>query len=337
LVIISSFTIQSAYPQSSDENYPSPRIYQGMVYHNKADKVLLFGGQSKHQWFADLDDIWSYDYKSNTWKYEGRFLAVPDSGSAQYPAYDIESNRVIVFNTDGETWAYDYENKAWEEMTPKGSPPGRAGHKMVYDSESDRIIMYGGFGGTGINDPLYSDTWSYDYNSNTWNCMNPSNSPGERMYFSMAYDTASDKVIVWGGRTFENVMDNSVWSYNYNSDEWKEIPAPKDSPEAYTYTAMEYSAKSDRIVLYGGATLNTAFEGNTSNAFWSYDFDTNTWKTLETKKSPVPKALHSLVYLPLYDGFLVFGGEKGTLYSNQVTNNLFFIDPTKNEFKKINR
>lgn len=45
----------------------------------------------------------------------------------------------------------------------------------VYDSESDRAII---FGGSIKNLEVgYNDTWSYDYNTNTWTNMSPATNP----------------------------------------------------------------------------------------------------------------------------------------------------------------
>jgi len=78
------------------------------------------------------------------------------------------------------------------DMNPNPSPPARCGQGLAYDQESDRIIMFGGFGCKGVNDSVYNDTWSYNYNLNSWTKMNPDISPSARMYFAITYDPSND-------------------------------------------------------------------------------------------------------------------------------------------------
>ena len=42
-----------------------------------------------------------------------------------------------------DTWAYDPAANTWTELNPGHVAPG-AGHAMVYDASSGRLIMFGG-------------------------------------------------------------------------------------------------------------------------------------------------------------------------------------------------
>ena len=260
-----------------EENRPSSRIYHTIVYHTKADRILLFGGQSKSGWVADLRDIWAYDLINNSWEELGVYEASPLKGAAQAPAYDIESNRVIVFNTEGETWAYHYEMRNWEKMSPSQTPKSRAGHRMAYDSESDRVILFGGFEAKNVNSPVYDETWAYDYNKSTWTLMVPEMSPPKRMYHAMAYDSESDRVIVWGGRLLERLDDNSVWAYDFNTDTWIQHKSPSAPQPELTYPRMIYRYLADQLIIFGGAEIITPFDCEVTRQTWTYEFNTNTW------------------------------------------------------------
>src|SRR5439155_478261 len=85
----------------------------------------------------------------------------------------------------------------WTNMNPSVKPSAREFHAMAYDSRSDRIIL---FGGTQSLPPFDSDeTWAYDFNTNTWTNMDPASKPSARDGHAMAYDTQSDRVILFGG------------------------------------------------------------------------------------------------------------------------------------------
>jgi hypothetical protein len=48
----------------------------------------------------------------------------------------------------------------WTNMNPSTHPGARSHHAMAYDSQSDRVILFGGYSGRKYY--YYSDTWAYD-------------------------------------------------------------------------------------------------------------------------------------------------------------------------------
>jgi N-acetylneuraminic acid mutarotase len=207
-------------------NGPSQRIYCSMIYHAKSKQILLFGGHTEHGWVADLRDIWAFDLADNSWENVGVYEASPMEGEAQSPAYDSESNRVIVLNSDGETWAYHHEERHREKMNPGEIPKTRAGHKMAYDSESDRVILFGGFGAKSERDPVYDETWAYDYNSNTWTRLAPTKTPPSMGIHAMDYSIHADKIIVFGGevdRLYSSQILNETWIYDPIGNMWEKV------------------------------------------------------------------------------------------------------------------
>jgi hypothetical protein len=337
MILMSQLAISSGKEEIQAQkrgNSPSKRIYHSMIYHSKSKQILLFGGHTEHGWIADLRDIWSYDLVNNSWEYIGVYEASPVKGGAQSPAYDSESNRIIVLNSEGETWAYHHEERQWEKMNPRETPRTRAGHKMVYDSESDRVILFGGFGAKSVRDPVYSETWAYDFNSDTWILMNPEKSPPERMYHAMCYDSESDRIIVWGGRLLTRLDDNSVWAYDYNSNTWTQHKSQAAPQPELTYPVMIYRSKADQMILFGGAAIITAFDCEVTRQTWTHNFNTNTWIRLAPTKTPPAMGIHAMEYSPDADRIVVFGGEVNKLYSNQILNETWIYDPISNKWEK---
>lgn len=99
-------------------------------------------------------------------------------------------------------------------------------HALAYDSESDRIIMFGGY--THLNTAgLQDETWTYDYNTQTWTKMNPVGGL-ERILHQMVYDSESDLVVLFGGAVDPHRHEyiDETWVYDYNEDEWTLMPIP---------------------------------------------------------------------------------------------------------------
>ena len=153
-----------------------------------------------------------FDVVNRSWERVGDF----EPGDVIGAAYDASSNRVITLNFEGETWAFDPSERNWERRNPADGPSGRCGHGMVYDSQSDRTILFGGFGCTSVDDPMLNDTWSYSYNSDSWTQHANESAPPPRMYHSMVYHGDTDRTVVWGGR----VEDSRVWTYDLEANIW---------------------------------------------------------------------------------------------------------------------
>jgi hypothetical protein len=205
---------------------------------------------------------------------------------------------------------------------------------MAYDRQSERMILFGGFRGKAIDDPPLSDTWAYDFEENRWEQMRPSVSPPPRMYHAMAYDSESDRVILWGGRKLAPLEDNSVWAYDIDSDTWTEFES-SDGPEvSLAYPTMVYLEALDRMFVFGGVDLEAPFEGDLSGRSWFFDFNATQWTSLSPAIRPPPVAIHSAACDPATGLVFVFGGERGTPYSNVTHNELWVYDPNLDSWRR---
>jgi hypothetical protein len=140
--------------------------------------------------------------------------------------YDAESDRVILWEGEGaetdNVWTYDYNSNIWIEHISDEDPSliGFEGFgAMVYDSESDRAISFGGgfYQGTDTTDA----TLAYDFNTDTWTDMEPEEVPGKRTVHDMAYNSALDLVVLFGGREgYGRTYTAETWVYDFNANTW---------------------------------------------------------------------------------------------------------------------
>ncbi len=93
----------------------------------------------------------------------------------------------------GETWVWD--GTQWTPRFPATTPAPRAGHAMVYDSVSARVLMVGGYGQGGL--PLPDNTWAYD--GTDWTLLNPLVLAPLRFEHALAYDTRRGRAVMLGG------------------------------------------------------------------------------------------------------------------------------------------
>ncbi len=187
-----------------------------------------------------------------------------------------------------DTWGYDYNTNTWTNITPSISPLGRSNSILTYDSESDKIVLFGGYHSHTVSayyDPtgeVYQrDTWTYDYNTNTWENVTPSTSPDPRIGTNMAYDSESDRIILVGGSTHLDPtgMEDEVWSFDLNSEIWTQMNPSTNGRRSFS---IAYDAESDKIVVFGGTNSTTLTSYNAET--WMYDFNTDEWTLM-----PIPE------------------------------------------------
>jgi hypothetical protein len=172
---------------------------------------------------------------------------------------------------------------------------------MAYDSESDRVILFGGC----LGQTVWNETWAYDYETNTWNKM--SNGPKGLMGPRMVYDEESDKMILFGGVDYATFsFYDDTWAYDYNTDTWTEMQ-PEENPPGLNYQAMPYDAESDRVLL----SAMHPVDGIPSDDYilWAFDYDTNNWEDLSSGNSePLSRVYAAMAYDVESERSIMFGG-----------------------------
>ncbi len=249
------------YTEMNPSTSPPGRAEPSMTYDSLRDQMILFGGMTVvGTENAQLNDTFTYDFDTNTWT-EVFPANAPSNRRASEMVYDSESDRVILFGGGfdfgagavNDTWSYDPGTNVWTEMNPSIAPTARIAHKMVYDSESDRVILFGGFnalGGYTVPSNYFGDTWAYDFNSDTWEELTTTGSPSARGVPSLAYDSESDRTVLFGG-SMSSTSYSDTWLFNYNTLIWQEM-SPTESPSVRSRHGSAYDWESDRVIIYGG-------------------------------------------------------------------------------------
>ncbi len=266
-----------------------------MAYDSVHGATLAFGGKT-----------WTYDFASNAWTNRH-----PPAGPrfTSWPAmvYDAGADRVVLFG--GATWAYDLEGNVWTEREPALSPSPRSGTAIVFDSVHGRIVLFGGYESVGTAD----DTWTYDYGANTWADVTSGTGPPPRLQHAMAYDSRTDRVVVFGGCVgygYSCRPRADTWTYDPAANAWLNM-TPVGSPPARMRSAMVYDPDSDRVLLFGG------FNGTTTyNDTWSYDVGANVWTSLAPATAPAVRSDHGFVYDARLHRAILFGGVGSRVYND---------------------
>ena len=163
-----------AYDYNSDswselmpEISPPNQNYHAMTYNTKADRVILWGGDTTPR----DNSVWAYDFNTNIWQQEMTSTG-PDARPYHAMAYSGLADQNFMYGGKGtgnkEMWSYNYDSNTWTMLEEPGSFPGALSrYAMVYIPDTDRFIVFGGqVGGNSAN--YTNQTWLYDLNTNTW-------------------------------------------------------------------------------------------------------------------------------------------------------------------------
>ena len=297
LVLI--FVIQNATP--------SARYGSAMVYDPVLQKAIFFGGGYQDASGYELfNDMWLYDPTSNIWT-EINPTVKPSARSSHSMVYDSINQRTILFggwdDTIGlmsDTWIYDSQTNQWTEVLPVNQPSTRQSNAMYYDSNAQRVILFGGYREVGGH--LY-DTWEYNYSDNSWTELNPSSNPSGRYGSTMVYDPINQQAILFGGRA-TTIMDDT-WIYYYGNNTWTELNLTS-SPDTRYWHGMVYDSNNQKVIVFGGR--HAGAPGEALEDTWIFDPSTNGWTELLPLSHPSNRMDFSMIYDSNTQKAILFGG-----------------------------
>jgi hypothetical protein len=317
------------YPVS--DTYPAPRVDHYLVYDSESDQVIMFGGRNDTQNdYIEYPETWNFDVGKNSWMEMNPSVS---PGCIFEPmAYDTNADLVIYYcgisgsspsyTAIGETWSYDANSDTWKDLQSANTPTGIAASKMIYDTKSDKMIMFGGINVANGNQTI-NETWAFDYLTNSWTLMQPDVKPPAMGWPEMTYDSESDRLLIWGGWPSMEAKPSgertSLWAYDYNSDSWEELINTAGPLEDYQ-GSMVYVPDLDRSIVYVGMQ------------FWSYDYNHNHWEVLKSVAGgPGRRLNHAMVY-DSGSGYVVLFGGFDSL--NLPDNEVWFYNPLADMWAK---
>jgi hypothetical protein len=132
-----------------------------------------------------------------------------------------------------------------------------------------------------------------------------SDGPPARGYCGMTYDSDMDMVILFGG--YDGAADLAdTWTWDPDTSLWTLVTVAGTVPSARDGHSMAYDPTTRRVVLFGGLENDS---GTLLNDSWTYDPGAHEWRELKPDGViPSPRMGQSLVYDPVHNRLLLFGG-----------------------------
>ena len=280
---------------------PPMKTEFSMVYAAFHEQIIAFGGRDKN--FDNVNETWAYDYKAKTWtNLQPAFGPLWRANHAMI--YDPARNKTVMFGGDDFTrsfndlWEYDYGLNTWTELSPNNPPAARQMHGMVYDTEHEVVIMFGGRrtgGGAAFN-----DTWEYNHATNSWRSLHPLQSPPIQDHVNLAYDEMHQKTILFSGPINHNRANIGTWVYDYQTNNWSTLNA-ENSPTG-DHSSFIYNPNRGKSLLFGNTDAGNAMET------WIFDYASNDWTLIASPELPSYREHFGMAYNEAQDAFILIGG-----------------------------
>jgi Galactose oxidase, central domain len=261
----------------------------------------------------------------------------PGTRSQASAIYDPATNQMFVFAGQhaptninfNDTWVVQnvipsssstQENLQWFRVSITGKGPSlRFGHSAVYNTTSNREIVFGG--GTGFPGPCVNDLWVVTHmnsvgGSPAWKQFAATGTlPGVREGHTAVYDAGTNKMIVFGGTDCNGNYYNDLWILS-NADgstanpSWTQVTPAGTPPSARTQATAIYDSVNNVMTVFGGGTSNTNTFGDLytlSNA--NGVTGTPTWTKLSpTGTAPAARVGHGAIYDATNNRMTIYGG-----------------------------
>jgi hypothetical protein len=288
---------------------PGTAAGAAFAYDPVAGYDVLFGG------CVGADFWYSACTPSNaTWTYQNGSwteLFPTTSPSARYYSSMVWANgEILLFGgnrTSGflnDTWTF--ANGTWTPVYSTLVPPARAAASLAYDPLTQTAILFGGesyrllvnAAGESYIGADYHDTWAFS--NGQWTQLSPAHSPGGRDSAMMAYDPASQQIVLFGG--FNWTIYNTADTWVFANGTWTQASTPSSAPGPRNNGAFAFDPALGGLLLWGGHTG------------WQFYSDTwlwvnSTWTQLSTPNTPAAGWGASLAQygtgcMVLYGGFV---------------------------------
>jgi hypothetical protein len=229
---------------------PGPRVGHGMVWDEKRDVVVLFGGKGP----ALKNDIW--ELSGGVWKQVTPAGTGPTVRWGAFMAYDPLRERTVVFGglAAGSVRMddlYEYDGASWYgPYLPTVRPAGRtsygssatfAGGNALASAARNRVVIFGGETASQIT---ADDCWAWDGTS--WTPICTTCTQTARTGAALGFDPATGRLVLvngWTGTeeiagTFENL--GQAWIQT------------TPLPDKNDHSSLAFDTKRNRFVLVGG-------------------------------------------------------------------------------------
>lgn len=206
--------------------------------------AIQYGGWS----FRDARETWEWDFDRG---WQQVFPAARPDVSGGTLGYDPNRQRTVLFS-NSETWEYD--GLTWTQIFPAQSPPPVDLASFVYDSASQKLILYGGFYCTP-HCHYPTDFWTWD--GTDWANVAAAPAPASKRNPAVGYDEYRSRLVVFGGMDLGGInAKDDLWEFD--GAQWTEVVRPDGGlwPPGSSLPSLVFDQARAQLVLVNGEPGN---------------------------------------------------------------------------------
>lgn len=237
-------------------------------------------------------------------------LATCNENSESTHASNVESSRAALGKVPPS------ENAVWKQVGGSSMPEGRYLQAAAFDEARKVVVM---FGGVTVS-PYYGvvrpnqETWEWSPATGKWTNRTSAGTPPEaRSGAVMVFDSARNKMVLFGGRSGSGYNFEDTWEYDTATGVWTNISSAGTPPSARSQQAMVYEKSSGKVLLFGGGRSEVnSWDGTGISASigetWEWDPATKAWAQVTTVGSPSVRHDSAMVWDSTRNLAVLFAG-----------------------------
>ena len=320
---------------------PSKRNDTACIFDATNGRIVMFGG---YDGTNRKNDTWTFTIATTTFlEITSTVGTAPSTRELMFCALDTTNNRMVIFGGRNGTAAGDVRTdyaylslglatEAWSVITPTSgeTPYGAWTNAGCYDPNHKLFLCMGGFDNSLEHQ---RSVLAIDCsNSGTLSMKEVILNQYLRGRDAMAYASNPDlnESLAVGGyaRVITDLVNgnhtNEMWIYNHTDGYWR--PALR-GVAAIGYVNREgavaiYDTNRNRFIIWGGLAGNNTSNNTYFNDTWELKADANgeyqLTKLATTGTKPSARWLAAAVYDAVNDRMVIFGGDNGSSYLNDV-------------------
>ncbi len=235
---------------------------------------------------------------------------VADGARSRVLAFDGIQREVLAIRTD------DGPSRSWQRIAELAGPE-ILGFSLIGDPARDRVVLHGGMLNDNTGDR--SDTRAFSLADETWTTLvDQPLVPLPRSFAAGAIDSRRDRLVLHGGYLLDDLWALSLGA----SPGWSPLATTGTSPGERWAHGVVYDPPGDRLIVFGGACgQRPDMSPIVSSELWQLSLSSTpaVWSRVEPAGTPpAPRFLFALVYDPIRQRLILYGGRDGDVCYDDV-------------------
>jgi hypothetical protein len=183
------------------------------------------------------------------------------------------------------------------------APAARRNASAIIDAAHNRMVVFGGFSSSYLN-----DIWAFDLASHTWTNLTPASGPAPvaRLTPASIYDADAHRMVTWSGQG-QGAFFNDVWAFDLNTNTWSPFTPSGGPPQIRYGVGYTWDPLAKELVTFAGFTNLGRFDD-----VWRFKPTASTWSNVSPGTGPLARCLHAACYDAHNHRMIMYAGQNNS-------------------------